>query len=348
MTGNLALGLMIISVLLQGANDRVQWDNALTQPSAWYASGAAIRVADNVLAYQRSNGGWPKNIDMAEPLEKSAFAAILAAKKQTDTTIDNGATVTQLRFLAKVFDASRQERFKNGFLAGLDYLRTAQYANGGWPQYFPLRRDYSRHITFNDAAMIGVMTLLGDVAAGEAPYSFVDAGRRTSAAQAIDKGLRVILDAQVRVNGRLTVWCAQHDAETRVPRGARSYEHPSLSGLESVGIVQYLMGISKPQPEVVRAIEAAVAWFQTAEVQGQRLIRKPDNDTVLQPDPAARGLWARFYDINTNRPIFSGRDGVIKYRLDEIELERRSNYSWIGPYATELLAKDYPGWKKRL
>jgi len=76
--------------------------------------------------------------------------------------------------------------------------------------------------------------------------------------------------------------------------------------------------------------------------------RKFNNDVVLQPDPAARGLWARFYDINTNRPIFSGRDGVIKYRLDEIELERRSNYSWIGPYATELLAKDYPAWKKRL
>jgi PelA/Pel-15E family pectate lyase len=69
---------------------------------------------------------------------------------------------------------------------------------------------------------------------------------------------------------------------------------------------------------------------------------------VVVQDPAAPPLWARFYEIGTNRPIFSGRDGVVRYSLAEIELERRVNYSWLGPYAADLLAKDYPAWKARV
>jgi PelA/Pel-15E family pectate lyase len=70
-------------------------------------------------------------------------------------------------------------------------------------------------------------------------------------------------------------------------------------------------------------------------------------DVVMVDDPAGRGLWARFYEIGTNRPMYSGRDGVIKYRLAEIEIERRTGYSWVGPYATALLDKEYPAWQAR-
>ena len=65
-------------------------------------------------------------------------------------------------------------------------------------------------------------------------------------------------------------------------------------------------------------------------------------------DPAAPPLWARFYEIGTNRPMYSGRDSVIRYSLAEIELERRVNYSWLGPYAAELLSLEYPAWKATL
>ena len=41
------------------------WAQCLQQPRAWYKTEDAIRIADNVLLYQRESGGWPKNIDMA-------------------------------------------------------------------------------------------------------------------------------------------------------------------------------------------------------------------------------------------------------------------------------------------
>ena len=56
-------------------------------------------------------------------------------------------------------------------------------------------------------------------------------------------------------------------------------------------------------------------------------------------------LWARFYEIGTNRPMFVGRDGVIRERLADIEHERRVGYSYLGSWPRELLEVRYPAWK---
>ncbi len=332
----------------------VTWARILQQPDAWYGGADAAAIADTVLLFQRRSGGWPKNTEMARRLEPFEARQVEAAKADADTTIDNGATTTQLRFLARVYTAARADRFRVAFMAGLDYLFAAQYPNGGWPQFYPLRTDYSRHITFNDNAMTNVMTLLRDVADGRAPAAFVDEARRARAKAAYEKGVAVILASQITVEGRLTAWCAQVDALTLAPRPARTYEHASISGSESVGIVRFLMAIERPSPAVVAAVESAVAWFRDVQLAGMRLVERADAnvpggmDRVVMPDPAAPPIWARFYEIGTNRPIFSGRDGVIRYSLAEIEVERRVNYSWLGPYAADLLAKDYPAWRARV
>jgi PelA/Pel-15E family pectate lyase len=65
-------------------------------------------------------------------------------------------------------------------------------------------------------------------------------------------------------------------------------------------------------------------------------------------DPAAPPLWARFYDIRTNRPMFVGRDGILKTQLSEVEYERRTGYTYLGQFAAGLLQTDYPAWRKRL
>jgi PelA/Pel-15E family pectate lyase len=336
---------------LQGS---VSWDQILRQPAAWYGTADAVRIADVVLAYQRHTGGWPKDLDMARPLPAADRARLVAEAAQDDSTIDNGATVTQLRFLAQVFDATRLDRLKASVLSGLDFLTTAQYPNGGWPQYFPLRADYSRHITFNDDAMMRVMALLQEVSVSKPPFAFVDGARRARAADAVRRGIEVTLRAQIRVKGQLTGWCQQHDARSLEPVRARTYEHPSIASRETVTIARFLMALERPDAGTVRAIEGAIAWLRTAELHGIRLERRADPaaaagfDVVVVNDPAAPPIWARFYDIATNRPIYSGRDGVIKDRLADIEIERRTGYSWLGPYAAALLADEYPKWVKRV
>ena len=337
-----------------GPSGPIPWGRALAQNGAWYGSRDAVAVADNVLLYQRAVGGWSKNIDMARPHDRAEREAVLTARAADDATIDNGATTTELRFLARVFTATGEARFRDAFLKGLDYLLGAQYPNGGWPQYYPLRSDYSRRITFNDNAMVNVLGVMADAREGRAGMAFVDAARRARAARAFEKGIDVILKSQIRVNGVLTAWCAQIDEVTLEPRAARTYEHASISGSESVGIVRLLMSLPDPPAAVVAAVDAAVAWFRDVRITGLEVVARADpavpggQDRVVVKNPAAPPLWARFYEIGTNRPIFSGRDGIIRYSLAEIELERRLGYSWLAPYAAELLERDYPRWKSPL
>jgi len=332
----------------------ISWNAALKQKPEWYASGEALRIADNVILYQRSSGGWPKNIDMAVVLVPLHRTAVVRQKNHHDSTIDNGATYAQLSFLARVYTAQRQERHRESFLKGMDFLLQAQYPNGGWPQFYPDLSGYFKRITFNDGAMIGVMKLLRDIAAAKPDYSFVDENRRSRAADAVQKGIECILKTQLIVDGRRAVWCAQYDEVTLAPAAARKYEVVSLSGGESVDIVGFLMGIKNPSPVVIESIESAVAWFQKSQLKGIRWIQKSDPaqpariDRFVIKDPNGGPLWARFYEIGSNRPIFVGRDGVIKYDVTEIDHERRTSYAWYVEEPAKLLTRDYPAWRKRV
>ena len=331
----------------------IDWRNALRQKPEWYESAEAVRIADNLLLYQRDTGGWAKNVDMATFLTDAQKSELTKQKGETDSTIDNGATYTQLDYLARVYTAKKLDRHKDAFLKGIDYLLKAQYANGGWPQYYPLMPGYYTHITFNDDAMIGVMSLLRDISQNKSTYAFVDQDRRSRAATAIQKGIECILKTQVKVNGKLTVWCAQHDEVTLLPAPARTYELISLSGSESVGVVRFLMAIDKPDARVITSIESAVAWFQASKIMGIRYVKRPDPakagalERVVIRDEAAPPIWARFYEIDSNRPFFSGRDGIKKYDVSEIEAERRNGYNWYTDAPAKLLNEDYPAWKKK-
>jgi PelA/Pel-15E family pectate lyase len=335
-------------------SEKVPWRKALRQDRKWYGSKEAQRIADNVLLYQHDNGGWYKNIDMSNELSEQEKDSLRALQvKEMGTTIDNGATHTQLQYLARVYDASNKEEYKKAFLKGVDFLLEAQYSNGGWPQFYPLKKGYYEHITYNDGAMVGVMRLLKDIAKNEEPYSFVDSERKEKAGKAVEKGLDIILATQVEVDGKLTAWGAQHDRKTLEPAKARAYELASLSGKESAEIVRFLMEIENPSEAVKNSIKSAMQWFDDAKVMGKRVEwikgeHLPEGrDRRVVEDPEGGPLWGRFTEIGTNRPMFIGRDGVVKYNLDEIEHERRTNYSYIDNYAEDLLKEGYPRWKAK-
>ena len=102
------------------------------------AGEEAVRIAENMLLYQRDNGGWPQrypSIDYTRVISDRETARIEGEKKLTDTMLDNGATHTQLQHLARVATATEEERFKAGFLRGVNYLLAAQMPCGGWAKY---------------------------------------------------------------------------------------------------------------------------------------------------------------------------------------------------------------------
>jgi PelA/Pel-15E family pectate lyase len=317
----------------------------LDRPDDWFAAAEAQRIATNILSYQSDEGGWPKNTD-------TTVVPFRGDRKSLKPSFDNGATTDELRYLARIYKATKDDTYRKATEKGVDYILQAQYPTGGWPQIHPPPTSYHRHITFNDGAMVRLMLFLRETDTADL-YTFVGADRRQAARRAFDRGVECILKCQIKVNGQLTAWCAQHDEKDYSPRPGRPYELVSLSGSESVGIVRLLMSLDDPSPEVVRAVDGAVAWFESAKLQGIRVATQPDpqspsgRNRVVVQDAAAPPLWARFSEIGTNRPIFSDRDGVAKPNLADIGYERRNGYAWLGNWPQKLLDTDYPAWKKQ-
>jgi PelA/Pel-15E family pectate lyase len=345
-------GLALIAVSISTVAAALpKWGEALQQPPEWYATVDARAAADSVLRYQSDVGAWPKNTDLFAPITDAALAEL--QRGGSANTIDNDATTAPMRYLALVAGTSTDSKYRDAVLRGVDYLLAAQYPNGGFPQFHPLRESgYYSHITYNDDAMVNALEVLRDVAESRAPFDFADTARRERSRDAVARGIDVILKTQVRQNGKLTAWCAQHDEKTLAPAWARAYEPPTLSGNESVGIARFLMSIDKPSPQVIESVEAAVSWLRAVPIEGQRLesVRRPDGRTerFLVADPSAPPLWARFYELGTDRPLYMDRDSKPRYDFAEISVERRSGYAYHGTWPASLLATDYPAWRARI
>jgi PelA/Pel-15E family pectate lyase len=319
---------------------------------------AQAAIAENILRHQRANGGWASNWDPLRILDAAEVAQLAADQGKLDTTFDNRATYPQMTYLAAAFNSTGDERFRDAALRGLQFILEAQYPNGGWPHSFPNPDNYRPHITFMDDVMAGVLTALRPVAAGAAPFGFVAPDLRDRAADAVRRGDALLLRLQVVVDGAPTVWAGQYDRATLQPVMARTFELPSLVSAESVGVVQYLMGIDTPSPAIIQAVEHAVRWFERSKIEGIRIdsvsidpIRYDHHtattDRIVVADPTAPPVWARFYEIDTNRPFMANRDGKKVYTLAEVAHERRTGYAWYTVAPAQLLEKDYPAWRAR-
>ena len=334
---------VLLLLLFFSSSDATVPSKYAKQSVEWFQSEEGRRIADNVLTWQTPHGGWPKNRDTAsEPFDGKS--------EDLHATFDNGATTNELRFLARAFRATNEPRYQHAFLKGLSHILEAQYPNGGWPQFYPLSKGYRRHITFNDNVMSRILELLRDVSESS-DYRFLKTEDRTKVEAALTKGIDCILRTQIKQNGKLTVWCAQHDEKTLAPAWARSYEPPSLSGAESVGVVRFLMSVEEPTPAIIAAVEGSIEWFRSVAIHGMRLDKFTDaegqDDKRIVADPDANLLWARFYEIGSNRPIFLDRDSVVRYSFSEIGQERRTGYAYYGSWAARLLADEYPRWREK-
>ncbi len=338
----------------------------LDKPAAWYAGDAALLVARNILSFQTPAGGWGKNQPRDQPPRErgQAFVADNNLKKPTpgdfDTpkdpqwsyvgTIDNDATITEIRFLARVaaqFPGEAGSAYRQSVERGLRYLLAAQFPNGGWPQVWPLQGGYHDAITLNDNALVEVAELMGAASQGELDLGFLPAALKAEAAAAEARAVQSLLATQIRLNGRPALWAQQHDPLTLAPASARNYEPPALCSGESAKALAFLMSLPKPSPAVVDAVKGGIAtlkslavrdraWIKVDEAQGRRLVEQP----------GAGPLWARYYDATTLKPVFGDRDKSLHDDVNEISLERRNGYAWWGNWPVKTLAA-YEAWVAR-
>ena len=311
-----------------------EWSALLGKNDAWFASDAqAITVGDQIVSYQLSDGGWRKGQEVT-------------SGEWAKSTVDNDATTSQITFLARLYKARNTAKYLTSLNKGIDLFLNGQYSNGGFPQIFSAGTStYHAHITFNDGAMVRIMDILLDVSLKRNHFTFIDNDRSAKAKTAVEHGVDMILNSQITSNNLKTAWCQQHDKSTLAPASARAYELPSISGSESVGIVDFLKKYdtslgSNRRADVVQAINAAVTWMTSVRIVGYKVENITTNgeaDRHLVASSNSDTLWARFYEIDTNKPMFVGRDGVKKYSMAEIEQERRAGYAWYGTWPRGLV-----------
>lgn len=306
-----------------------------------------IQIADNLLAFQNEDGGWPKNIDWLTKLPADSIIYSLSDRYK-QSTLDNRNIFPQIEYLAKVYTYTGIKKYKASAVAGFEYILDNQYPQGGW------RGWDADAITFNDDVMTGVMDMLLEVNNGANYYSWLPGKLRNKLKKAYHKGLKVILNCQIEVNGVKTAWCQQHHPTTYQPVRGRSYELPSITARESSDIVLFLMKIPQPGQGVISAVNDAVKWFEKAQIKGYRygnirIEERPYHETTINfdrefvPDSTAQPVWARYYDMEDEKPFLCLRSGKIVFHLSEIPFDRRVGYEWYG-YWPEKVFKAYNHW----
>lgn len=338
----------------------------LDRDAAWYATPEARHVADVIVSFQTPAGGWSKNQPRTgalrqpgQPYAPDNVSKYLAAD-DFDTprdphwnyvgTLDNDATITELRFLARVagqVPGPESEAWRASFLRGVRYLLAAQFPNGGWPQVWPLEGGYHDAITYNDDAVTEAAELLTDVANAQGDYAFAPADLRKQAAAAAERAVTVVLATQVVVGGKRTIWAQQHDALTLKPVAGRNFEPAELSTEESADLLVYLMSLPKPSPALVAAVHAGADYLAANAIYDQAWTGGKDTEggRRLVPKPGAGPIWARYYAAAANTPIFGDRDKTIHDDVNELTLERRNGYSWFNTSPKKALDA-YAVWKK--
>jgi len=334
------------TVIIYKVSDTINGTRVVANTSAKKFSNLAAEVtkADNFISWQMDHGGWDKKVEEQEKTawngkdRKNKFSGWTGTNGEMLGTIDNDATYTQMRHIAAVYREVPDKKYQDSVLKGLDFIFKLQYESGGFAQVYPRRGNYSDMATFNDNAMINVLIMLEDMKNKAYPFDsdIIPDDYMVKIEESIDKAIDFILKSQIETNGKLTAWCAQHNPTTYAPVKAREYELPSISGSESVAIVKFLIN-QEQTPEIKTAVESAIQWLKDSEVKDMKYI-KNDPNGVYFVESKGSSLWYRFYDIETNLPIFSSRDGIKKHNIAEITEERRNGYSWSGNYPQKLLA----------
>ncbi len=301
-----------------------------------------------VLSYQTLLGGWSKRTDMQQVRKPGQLAGSEAAYIPT---FDNGATSTQIRWLAAYHpkaSAADQAKIQAALTQAVQFVLRAQYPNGGFPQSYPLRGGYHDAVTLNDNVMTDLLNLLWDIA-NQPDYRWLAADLRAAAQAGFHKGVDWLVQAQVQVDGKRTVWTAQHHPLSGAPVAARKFEQISLVSSESAAVLQLFLdkGLDKELykeqsiPGVLPALCSGIAWLQQHQIRDKAWQRHETGSALVEKKGAQ--LWARFYSLPQQQPVFFDRNGQVYSDVNQLSLERQQGYGWYQTNAKGVLK----AWKKK-
>ena len=260
---------------------------------------AAARGAGRALVWgQHEEGGWDHRVDISH----LGPDAQKPERRKGPCAFDDNITQGAIDFLMDLDAALDEPWLDDGVRLGLAFLLKSQFPGGAWPQWYPLRGGYHDGYTFNDNTINDCIRVL------------CDAHRRYGRAEylaAAKRGGDFIIASQLAAPQ--SGWAQQYGHDLK-PAWARAFEPPAACSAVTARNIRTLVDLHActRDAKYLEPIPAAIEWLDRSKLKD--------------------GLWARLYEVGTNKPIYGDRDGKVHYTLDEISDERRTGYSWQGEY----------------
>lgn len=335
-------------------------------------------VADLIVALQNEDGGFQVLPDNYEMSQKETG---LGSMKDV-SSVYNGATTSELKYLAKYITANKPEdsKYQDAFVKGIKYLLTTQRDNGGWSMNPGSGSGFNANIEVGNKAMTEVLTLLSDIAIlNNQDYVFARKAMNVDEIKsAVEKGNDFIVKSQISNNNKKSGWATQYDKSGNVTMG-HTYERESVSSYTTKDVIDYLMTIHNPSQDIKDAVESAYSWLKDVKIADKE--QKVVKDTSMNNGfdvylVDGSGTWASnyVYDKATDsyRPLYSDVDptradqkyvnvyelynldgnSVGNNKINNKDLILYSTRTTVSYYdnnlADELIATGYDEWKSYL
>lgn len=335
-------------------------------------------VADLIVALQNEDGGFqvlPDNYEMSQS------ETGLGSMKDV-SSIYNGATTAELKYLAKYITADKPEnsKYQDAFVKGIKYLLSTQLDNGGWTMNPGSGSGFNANIEVGNNAMTEVLALLSDIAVlNNQDYVFARKAMNVDEIKsAIQKGNDFIVKSQISNNNKKAGWASQYDNSGNVTMG-HTYERESVSSYTTKAVIDYLMTIHNPSQEIIDAVESSYSWLKDVKIadKEQEIVKDTSMNNgfdVYLVDGS--GTWASNYvyeeSTESYRPLYSDVDptradqkcvnvydlynldgnSVGNSKINNKDLILYSTRTTVSYYdnnlADELIATGYDEWKSYL
>jgi len=281
---------------------------------AYHATGDsyfldAARAAGRALAWGQSTcGGWDHRANVSHLKPESERPQ----RKKKYGAFDDNITQGALTFLIHLDEVLDEPWLDDAVALALQFMLDSQFENGAWPQWFPLRGGYHNHYTYNDSAINDCIRVM---------FFAHQIYHRDKYLRSARRGGDFILASQQPAPQ--AGWAQQYAHDLK-PAWARTFEPPGVCSAVTAHNIHTLVDLYlyTKDEKYLKAIPSAVAWLEKSR---------------LQP---GKNLWARLYEVGTNKPIYGDRkDGnKIHYDYDKISEFEKTHYGWRGNYGSAAIA----------